>query len=288
MNKSRALITVILSAACLLTVACGNQSNDSNDPDDSTGGSGSAALNVDGRTFVGNTVTVNDKPYRLVPGSNLRISFEDGRIGASAGCNSMSGSATWSDGNLLVEGDALASTEMGCDPALMDQDAWFSEVLTSEPTLTQDGGTLTLASEKAVIQLVDEKAALPDQPLAGPLWQLESITSGDAVSSVPQGVAAGVMFTTEGAVRATLGCNIGHGTYTVEGSTLNLGPLGSTQKTCEPPASDVESAMLSVLRGDVTFGVDGDRLTLTPTKTTGDGPSELAFHSAVSGASSEG
>ncbi len=274
MNKSRALVAVILGA-CLMTAACGNDSTGSSDP---------AALNVDGRAFVGDTVTVNDKPYRLVPGSNLRISFQDGRIGASAGCNSMSGSATWSGGTLVVDGDNLATTEMACDPALMDQDTWFADVLTSKPTLKQDGDTLTLSSAKAVVVLTDEQVAVPDQPLAGPSWQLESITNGDAVSSVPQGVGADLVFTAEGAMRASLGCNTGHSTYTAEGDTLALGPLASTQRACEPPASDVESAMVSVLHGDVTYRVDGDQLTLTPTVVSGDGPAALTFHSNVSGA----
>ena len=279
MNKSRALVAVLLGAACLVTGACGNDSTDSSDP---------AALNLDGRTFVGNAVTVNDKPYRLVPGSNLRISFEDGRIGASAGCNSMSGNATWNDGNLLVAGDNLASTEMACDPALMDQDAWFGDVIASEPTLTQDGDTLTLTSTKAVIVLSDEEVVVPDQLLTGPSWQLDSITSDDVVSSVPQGATASLMFTSEGQVQANLGCNIGHSRYTVEGTILRIGPLASTQKACEPPASDVESAMVSVLQGDVTFGVDGNQLTLTPMKATDDGPTALTFHATVSDAPGSG
>ena len=158
MNQPRILVGVILGA-CLIVTACGNDPSLSSSP---------TALNVDGQTFVGDTVTVNDEPHPLVPGSSLRLSFEGGTIGASAGCNSMSGSATWGDGTLVVDGKTLASTEMGCDQALMDQDAWFADQLTSKPTLTQDGDTLTLTNAKTGIVMSDQKVAMPDAAWPAP------------------------------------------------------------------------------------------------------------------------
>ena len=54
-------------------------------------------LDLVGRTFLSNDVTVNDQAYPLVKGSQLRLTFEDGTIGASAGCNSMGGDASWTE-----------------------------------------------------------------------------------------------------------------------------------------------------------------------------------------------
>ena len=42
-------------------------------------------------------------------------------------------------------------------------------------------------------------------------------------------------------------------------------------------ASDVEAAMSNVLRGTVTFSIDGTLLTLAPTTVQGDSPTALTF-----------
>ena len=47
----------------------------------------------------------------------------------------------------------LAMTMMACDEALMDQDQWLSEFLTSSPALAVDGETLTLGDDTTGITL---------------------------------------------------------------------------------------------------------------------------------------
>src|SRR5690606_5306551 len=50
-----------------------------------------------GRTFLSTAATGRD----LVPGSTLTLSFEDGNVGANAGCNHMGGTPVW-DGEMLT------------------------------------------------------------------------------------------------------------------------------------------------------------------------------------------
>lgn len=235
------------------------------------------ALDLSGKTFIGDIATVADEPYPLVKGSMLRLSFEDGQIGASAGCNSMSGTAQWTDNTLIVDDGSLAMTEMGCDEPLMAQDTWFADFLTASPTLIQDSGTLTMTSGKTAIVLTDEEIAVPDASLTDTAWNLDSIVTGDTAASVPAGVSAGVEFTGDGRLLAQLGCNSGRGSYTATEDELSIDPLASTKMACDPPASEVEAAMLSVLQGEVQFTVDGVMLTLTPTSAPGSGPSTLVF-----------
>ena len=61
----------------------------------------------------------------------------------------------------------LAMTEMACDEPLMQQDTWFADILTSEPTLLQDDTTLTLTSDDTVIVFTDEEVVVPDASLTG-------------------------------------------------------------------------------------------------------------------------
>ena len=180
---------MVLPALLALT-ACGSE--DTQTPADPN------QLDLVGQTFLSNDVRVSDQPYPLVKGSQLRLTFEDGAIGASAGCNSMSGDARWSTGTLTIDGQSLAMTEMGCDEPLMQQDTWFADILTSKPTLLQDDTTLTLTSDDTVIVFTDEEVVVPDASLTGTPWKLDSIIAGDAASSVPAGVKSTITFGDDG------------------------------------------------------------------------------------------
>jgi heat shock protein HslJ len=265
------LTTASVVTFALLLSACGN---------DSGGASGPGAPAVDGKTYVGDTVTIDRAAHALVRGTTLRMSFDDGRISASAGCNSMSGSATWDDGILQVDQGALATTEMACEPAMMKQETWFATLLTSQPGLATDGDSLTLTDGTTVVSLTDEEVAVPDASFTETRWVLDSIVQGDAVSSLPQGVHAEITFTGDGTFTAQLGCNRGSGNYTLSDDVLEIGSMATTKMACEQPASQIESAMTSVLNGTLTVSIDGNLLTLTPNEAKDDEPTALSFRAA--------
>jgi heat shock protein HslJ len=265
MSTHRVAVATVL-ASTLLIGACGA----TDDPAGDTG-----ALELTGRTFIGDQVTRDDEPYPLVKGSQIRLTFDEGTIGASAGCNTMGGDATWADGTLVV--GALAGTEMGCDKPLMDQDVWLTDLLTSEPTLLLADDTLTLTSGATVIVLSDEEVVVPDASLTGTTWVLDSIITGDAASSVPEGVRSTLLFKTSGLAFAELGCNTGRGGYQADDNTITFVPMATTRMACEEAATSVEDAVLGVLQGDVGFSIDGESLVLTPTSVSGSAPDQLVY-----------
>lgn len=265
MSRHRAALAVIV-ASTLLIGACGSSDDSSGDTTD---------LDLAGRTFVGDQVTRDDSPYPLVKGSQIRLTFDDDTIGASAGCNSMGGDASWSSGTLVV--DSLAGTEMGCDKDLMDQDAWLADLLTSEPTVLLADDTLTLTSGGTVVILSDEEVVVPDASLTGTTWVLDSLITADAASSVPAGVRSTVLFKPSGLVFAELGCNTGRGGYQADDSTITFEPMATTRMACEEAATSVEDAVLAVLQGEVRFSIDGESLVLTPTAVSGNAPDQLVY-----------
>ena len=105
-----------------------------------TGGSGGTAGSLAGRTFLSDRVTDGGAARPLVEGTRIRLVFEDGRLSASAGCNTMGGSVEIRADRLVV-GD-LATTEMGCEPRLHEQDEWLAAFLGSEPRYTLEGDRL--------------------------------------------------------------------------------------------------------------------------------------------------
>ena len=189
----RTLLTLALASAVLLG-ACGG------------GGSatpGPTGQGLEGRTFL----STGAQGRALVAGSTVRLAFQDGQVSASAGCNSMGGPYRI-DGDRLVAGQ-LATTEMACDPALMEQDRWLADLL-GGATIALDGDTLDAHQGDHRLTLLDREVADPDRPLLGTRWVVDGLISGDAVSSVPAGVIAALTFS-DGRVDVEAGCNTGGG-----------------------------------------------------------------------------
>jgi len=114
----------------------------------SLGACGDSAPDLDGRSYTSTEVRGHD----LVAGSTVTLTFEDGRISANAGCNTMNGSATW-DGGTLDVAEPMASTMMACEDDLAAQDQWLSSFLTSSPALEVEGDTLTLGDASSGMTL---------------------------------------------------------------------------------------------------------------------------------------
>ena len=218
---------------------------------------------LDGRTFVSVSVVRDGADFPLVPNTQLRLSFPSGhQLGASAGCNSMFGNYQL-DGNVLVV-DQMGTTDMACNPpALMAQETWFSQLLSSHPTLALDGDNLTVTSGSTVVKMLDREVAEPDAQLVGPKWVVESIITGETGSSVPQGATAWLQFGADGRVSMNTGCNSGGGPYTADASTITFGPLATTKMFCAGAGGELEQAVLAVLNAQtVDYSIDAQSLTL--------------------------
>jgi heat shock protein HslJ len=266
--RQRSLTRLALALAVILAraaAACGDDDDASatgqpTGPDDSAAPTGLGGPVAD-REFVSSAITEDGQPRPLVDGTQVTLQFRHLGLIARAGCNTL-------DGPIIVEPDhliigELATTEMACDPERQAQDEWLAGLLAADPDYTVDGDTLRIESGNTVIELTDREAADPDRPLEGTRWQLDGIVDGDAVSSVPAGGGATLVFA-DGRVSFEIeGCNQGGGDVTITDASIELGPLQTTLMGCAPPASDVEVAVTSVLAGDITYAVEAGTLTLT-------------------------
>jgi heat shock protein HslJ len=239
----RTPITLGLVALSMLAAAC------------SPLAPGASGLNLEGRAFVATKI----EGRALVPGSSIQLTFEQGSLGATAGCNSMGGSYVIEGGRLTVR--ELVSTEMACDPPLMDQERWLANLLTGGATISLDGNALVLEGGGTRLTLIDRRVANPDRPIQGTRWVLEGIVSADSVSSVPADVTASLRII-DGRTEVEAGCNQGGGTVEIEATTLTFGGLALTKMACDADRAGVERAMVSTLSGRVDYRVDADVLTL--------------------------
>jgi heat shock protein HslJ len=226
------------------------------------GCSSSAAAPLDGRTFLSTRVTDKGVDRPLVPGTSIRLTFnKDGQLGVNAGCNHMGGTYRLEGGILRFEGGAM--TEMGCDEPRHKQDDWVFGFLGSRPTITVAGNDLTLTAGDVVIRLLDREIADPDLPLVGPTWTVNSIVTGDAVSSIPDGVVATLTFGADGRVAVRPGCNQGGGSYAVEGARIRFAEIALTKMACDGARGEMEAAVLAVLHAEeLTYAIEAGSLTL--------------------------
>lgn len=271
MRTSALRLLALGLAAVLALSACG----DDDEPVATDGGSepggptlAAAYLSVD--------VTERGEPRPLVEGTQIQLSFDEQRVGANLGCNSLGGSYRL-DGDVLVVDDGLAMTEMGCDPERHAQDEWFAGVLTSRPTLAVDGATLTVTAGDTVITFQDREVAEPDRELVGTRWEIDGFLEGTGPDGTAMSMAVdepGVLeLRDDGLVVGSDGCN-GFGYATGDGGvteglrhevagdriTFSGSPV-SEMKACDDLAEYVERAR-AVLAGTVTWEIDADRLTL--------------------------
>ena len=84
--------------------------------------------------------------------------------------------------------------------------------------------------------------------------------TGEWVRSL-EGVDQSVTFAKDGSVSGDAGCNRIIGTYTVDESMIDIGPLATTLMYCEG-VMEAERAFLKALEKSTSFAVRNDRLRL--------------------------
>jgi heat shock protein HslJ len=214
-----------------------------------------------GETFLSHEVTVAGKPHALVAQTRVSLQFtDDGRLVASAGCNTLSGPVDTGGGRIAVH--ELAATKLGCDSARHQQDLWLADIIGRAPTWRLDGPSLRVEDGDTELLLTDREVADPDLSLVTTRWTVDSLLYGQAASGVPTGTSASIVFDDK-MVRISTGCNGGAGPYGMTGDEISFGPLVHTDKACDPDVMRLESAVLDVTRGTVKFEIDADRMTLT-------------------------
>jgi heat shock protein HslJ len=224
-------------------------------------GCSAAGVALADREFLSVGVTDGGAAHPLVAGTRIRITFRATDLGASAGCNSIGGTYRIEDGRLVFEGGAM--TEMGCDPARDAQDDWLATLLGSKPTVRLTGNDLALESGSIVVRLLDRKVVEPDVNIVGPTWTVVSIISGDAVSSIPEGATATLLFKADGSLTIFSGCNQGGATWKAAGTGIEVSEIVLTKKACAGGAAALESSVIEVLRaGSIAAKIDASMLTL--------------------------
>ncbi len=171
------------------------------------------------------------------------ITFSDGSLSATVGCNNVFGSAelTIGDPSTITLSGPLASTKMFCE-GLMEAEAALISILEGEfLSIVGDG----ITSSNGIIR-VEGGVPIAIPNVIAPEYPPFMIQ----IDGTNYDVASGYVVIDGDQLSASVGCNTLGGGVLVDGDTLTLdGPLISTMMYCEG-LMDAEAALATVLQGE--------------------------------------
>jgi heat shock protein HslJ len=221
--------------------------------------SGGGATSLDGEWLL-QAGTNQGVAIPIVAGSRVTLKVDGTQVGGSAACNSYGGTIQVSGSSIVIS--ALAQTEMACvDNRLMTLESAYLAALPRTTTVARSGNSLLLTGPQVELRftLIPPVA---NANLVGTTWLLDSLITGEAVSSTV-GERVTLQFSGDGRLAASTGCRDVTGTYAVsEGQVqVTLDPYDTIG--CAADVGDQDAHILDVLSHGFGVSVDGEHLTLT-------------------------
>lgn len=198
-------------------------------------------------------------PGRAVVGDQkVTAQFAEGRVFGSDGCNRYSAPVTL-DGSSINVGPQGPSTMMACPPDVMQQaDAFRAAMIAARSYRVVDGRLELLGGGGAVLATFVAQST----SLVGSTWEVVALNNGrGAVTGLKSDTTLTMVFSADGKVSGSGGCNNYHATWTQEGSSMRFSPAASTRRLC--PGEGVmeqEQEFFKAMQTVATVRFDGDRL----------------------------
>jgi len=110
------------------------------------------------------------------------------------------------------------------------------------------------ASAKAVVTV---SQSVPDNPLLGTRWLLAAIGQGVVAPGSPN---ITLSFTSQSQLNGSGGCNSYSANYTVDGTSISIGPIITSQIACDEAVMQMEQTYFATLQGATTSELSGGTL----------------------------
>jgi heat shock protein HslJ len=221
-----------------------------------TPGSTAGATPLEGTTW---TLTANSPLEAPLGHIVVTARFEAGMLSGESGCNRYN-TTYEASGSSLTIGPNIASTQRACPQPQIAVEQAYLDRLPRTASYTIEGSTFTLAGADGAA-LLEYQATDSAQEILG-AWDATSYYTGSAVTSVVGGVTLTAEFDA-GTLSGNTGCNSFNGPYSVDGDSIEIGPLASTLAACpNEELQQQEQAYLAALERATTFEITGNRLDL--------------------------
>jgi polar amino acid transport system substrate-binding protein len=109
---------------------------------------------------------------------------------------------------------------------------------------------------------VTVSAGAASNPLAGTNWAATAYYDGSAMVTTLPGTAMTAAFGLQGDLNGSGGCNTYSSSYVVDGSSLSIGPIGSSHALCTEPEGimEQESAYFAALQSAASYSMEAGQL----------------------------
>ena len=220
---------------------------------------GGAPANIDGdwRLTAG---TNQGQPIPIVAGSKVTLSIDGTQVGGTAACNSFGGKVEIHGSSIVLS--ELFQTEMAClDDRLMASEAAYMAALSLVTTAAGTGDTLVLTGPQVELRFA-KVPPVANANLLGTVWVLDSLISGETVSSTV-GRQATLQLNADGTFAASTGCREITGRYALSGNQVQMTIDPYDAIACANQVGEQDTQVLKVLSDGFSATVDGSSLTLS-------------------------
>ena len=204
-------------------------------------------------------VTLPDQP--LVTDTLITLNFDTNKITGSDGCNRYNASYTLNADKLNINKN-VATTMMACPEPIMRQASGYLNALTQATGYKIKGEQLTLLDTAGKPLAAFKKQSVV---LSGTSWRVTNINNGkQAVTSLVKDSKLTSVFSADGKLSGSAGCNNYNASYKVAEKTPRIGTIVATRKMCAKPEGvmEQETLFLKALATVATYQLDGKRLEL--------------------------
>lgn len=216
-----------------------------------------------------------DGEWRLQAGTNqgaaipiaaahpITLKIDGTQVGGTAACNQYGGKLAINGTTIKIS--ELFQTEMACLDGgdVMASEAAYLAALPRVDTAARDGDSLVLSGPDVELRFARVQP-VPNADLVGPTWTLDSLISGEAVSSVADKPAT-LQFNANGTLSASTGCRDLTGHYAVSGNKVQVTLDPYDMIACADPLGAQDTHVLKVIGAadGFTVVIQGESMTLT-------------------------
>lgn len=202
--------------------------------------------------------SVDGQPLPLVADRVVSLRIAGDEIGGTAACNIYGGTIERTGSSIAIS--ALSMTEMGCDEATMALESAYLAALAEVTTADRAESSLLLEGPGVELTFALDVPE-PDAALVGTAWSLESMVTGDAVSSVLG--SATLVLEEDGTLRGSTGCRDFTARYELSGADLRVSDLAVDQVECAEGIVSQDAHVLGTFEGEVQLSIEGGRLSIS-------------------------
>jgi heat shock protein HslJ len=195
---------------------------------------------------------IADPAWLGVPGGDEytpTVTFDNGTVSGLTGCNRYSGTYTVSDHDLSF--GPIRTTLLSCGPTAAAVEADFLDRLQRVATYSVEGDMLVLGDEFEMDLLAfDAMRATVEGS-----WEIIGylMASGHGFAGTLADTQPTAVFDADGTVSGSTGCNSFRGKYTIEGTSIKVGPLLTTRMACQPDVAEQEAGIVQALQAATSF-----------------------------------